>query len=94
MKSNQVNSQPMQDTGAAGLKIAPQVEHAGPDRDSVASMVRHAVGPVLDGLAEAKGDICAAQRLRRTAGAVGDEEVERMIAGELRSLSAAARIES
>ena len=91
MRTNGVNSQRTPGAATAtGLTVVPQVEQTGPDHDSVASMVRHAIGPVLDELSEAKKAIRAAQRLRQISKTVGDEEVEQMIAAELRSLAGAA----
>jgi hypothetical protein len=90
MRTNGVNSQRTRGAATAtGLTVVPQIQQTGPDRDSVASMVRHAIGPVLDELSEAKKAIHAAQRLRQVAKRVGDEQVEEMIAAELRSLASA-----
>jgi hypothetical protein len=57
-------------------------------------MVGHSLGPVLDGLADAKAGIRKGQQFRKTAKAVGASEVEAMIARELRGLEAEARIDS
>jgi hypothetical protein len=88
MRTNVVNYQKTRGTATADrLTVVPEGEQSGPDRDSVVSMVRHAIGPVLDELSEAKKAIRAARRLQQIAKTVGDEQVEQMIAAELRSVT-------
>jgi hypothetical protein len=79
-----------------GLKVVPNSGSAQdePDQGTVVRMVGHSLGPVLDGLVEAKNSIQSAQRFRKTAKLVGASEVEAMIAQELQGLAAAARIDS
>jgi hypothetical protein len=76
-----------------GLQMVPEpsMPQEVPDQDAVVSIVGRSLGPVLDGLTEARDGIRKAQQFRRTAKAVGAEEVEAMLARELRGLEAAAR---
>lgn len=82
--------------GKGGLQVVPEpsMSTKDPDQDTVISMVGHSLGPVLDGLSEAKKGIRKAQQFRRTAKGVGADEVEAMVARELRGLEAAARIDA
>lgn len=79
-----------------GLQVAPEPSMApeDPDQDTVVSMVGHSLGPVLDDLAEARDGIRKAQQFRRTAKAVGANEVEAMVERELRGLEAATQIDA
>lgn len=77
-----------------GSKLASESrgKQSGLDRDNVVDIVRHKVGSVLDDLADARKKVQGAKRLHETAREVDDREVESIIAGELKTLAAEARL--
>jgi hypothetical protein len=65
--------------------------HDSPDQSNVVSLLRQGMGPVMEGLNEAKSKVREAKRLHEIAASVGDEQVKAMLGHELRQVEEAAR---
>ena len=76
------------------LRLTPEAvkQQVDPKQGTVVSLLRRAIGPVLDGLGETTTAIGEAKRVREIARSLGDEEVEGLLTQELNRIADAARV--